>query len=164
MRQLTRRAGRGLTLVELMVTIAIAGILMVAGLPAMMDYIQNSRLREGGNAALAAALHAQSEAIKRNGRVRLSIAGNTVQVIDRVGLAADAAGNVLRTTTLPDGVQATTNATVDFGSEGQTWPLGTTRTINFIRSGASCSSTVRCPALVVEAGGIVRLCGDASAC
>lgn len=164
MRQLTRRAGRGLTLVELMVVIAIAGMLMVAGLPALGDYVNNSRLRESGNAALASALYAQSEAVKRNGRVRLSIAGSTVQVIDRVGLAAAAAGTVLRSTTLPDGVQAATDTTIDFGSEGQTWPLGATQTVVFNRSGTACSATVRCPALVIEAGGIVRLCATASAC
>ena len=72
MRQLKRRpaAQRGLTLVELMVTVAIGGILMMAGMPYLGDYLNNSRLREAGNSALSSALYAQSEAIKRNGRVR----------------------------------------------------------------------------------------------
>ncbi|URI09708.1 GspH/FimT family pseudopilin [Aquincola tertiaricarbonis] len=159
-----RRAARGLTLIELMVTVAIAGILMMAGMPYLGDYIQNSRLREAGNSAYSSAMYAQSEAIKRNGRVRLSIDGSTVQVIDRVGLAAADAGTVLRTVTLPDGVRLSAAATVDFGSEGRTWPAGTTQTFNFIKTGVTCSTDIRCPALVVEAGGGVRLCPIQSQC
>lgn len=165
MRQLSQhRAARGLTLIELMVTVAIAGILMIAGLPYLGDYVQNSRLREAGNSAYSSAMYAQSEAIKRNGRVRLAIDGSTVQVIDRVGLAADADGVVLRTVTLPDGVRVADASTVDFGSEGRTWPAGSTRTFNFTRSGVTCSNDIRCPALVVEAGGAVRLCPIQSNC
>lgn len=159
-----RRAVRGLTLVELMVTVAIGGILMMAGMPYLGDYLNNSRMREAGNSALSSALFAQSEAIKRNGRVRLVIDGSTVQVIDRVGLAATADGTVLRTLTLPDGVRLASATAVDFGSEGRTWPTGTTQTFNFSKSGVTCSADIRCPALVVEAGGSVRLCADQTSC
>lgn len=165
MRHLSRqRATRGLTLIELLVTVAIGGLLMMAGLPYLGDYMTNSRLREAGQSAMTSALYAQSEAIKRNGRVRLSINDSTVQVIDRVGLAAAADGTVLRTITLPDGVRLADAATVDFGSEGRTWPAGTTRTFNFTKSGVTCSTDIRCPALVVEAGGVVRLCADQTNC
>ncbi|MCR5866599.1 MAG: GspH/FimT family pseudopilin [Aquincola tertiaricarbonis] len=166
MRQLTHcsAAQRGLTLVELMVTVAISGILMMAGLPFLGDYLNNSRLREAGNTALSSALYAQSEAIKRNGRVRLVIDGSTVQVIDRVGLAAAAEGTVLRTTILPDGIRLASVTMVDFGSEGRTWPTGTRQTFNFGKSGLTCSADVRCPGLVVEAGGSVRLCADQTNC
>lgn len=159
-----RRRARGLTLIELMVTVAIASILMMAGLPYLGDYVQNSRMREAGNSAYTSALYAQSEAIKRNGRVRLSIDGSTVQVIDRVGLAAAGTGTVLRTLTLPEGVRLAAATTVDFGSEGRTWPAGSTQTFNFIKSGLTCSTDIRCPALVVEAGGAVRLCADQNNC
>ncbi|MEF7615455.1 GspH/FimT family pseudopilin [Aquincola sp. MAHUQ-54] len=164
MRQLSAAPQRGLTLIELMVTITIGGILMMAGAPYLGDYIQNSRLREAGNSALSAALFAQSEAIKRNGRVRMSIEGSKVEITDRVGLASDAAGTALRTLTLPDGVKTTSNASVDFGSEGRTWPLGTTLTFGFAKSGITCSTEIRCPALVIEAGGAVRLCVDKTHC
>lgn len=165
MRHLSRsRLQRGLTLVELMVTVAIGGILMMAGMPYLGDYLNNSRLREAGNSALSSALYAQSEAIKRNGRVRLVIDGSTLRVIDRVGLAAAADGTVLRTLTLPDGVRLASATTVDFGSEGRTWPNGTTQTFNFSKSGVTCSADIRCPALVVEAGGSVRLCADQTNC
>jgi len=60
---------RGVTLIELMVTIAIGGILLTVGAPMLSDYIANSRLRAAGEALLSEALYAQQEAIKRNGVV-----------------------------------------------------------------------------------------------
>lgn len=164
MRQLIRPVPRGLTLIELMVTVAIGSILMMAGAPYLADYIQNSRLREAGNGAYSAALFAQSEAVKRNGRMRLTIDGSSVQVVDRVGVAANANGTVVRSQVLPDGVRLASATSVDFGSEGRPWPTGSTQTFNFIKSGVTCSTDIRCPALVVEAGGTVRLCGDQNNC
>ena len=76
------RLERGFTLVELMVALAIAGLLVVAAAPYFADYGTNSRLRESGNTVHTEALMAQSEAIKRNRVVRLSTAGTAVQVID----------------------------------------------------------------------------------
>ena len=73
---------RGFTLIELMVGIAIAAILMKVGAPFFGDYVVNSRLREGGNMMFTEALMAQSEAVKRNTRVRLSSTGSTLQVLD----------------------------------------------------------------------------------
>jgi type IV fimbrial biogenesis protein FimT len=147
---------RGLTLIELMVTLSIAAILVVAAAPAFQDYISNSRLRESGNALYAQALFAQSEAIKRNAVVRLSTDGAaTVQVIDRSDPLNEV---VVRETVLPTGTTAAAT-TVDFGGEGR--PLNfAAASINLSSAVQTCSTEIRCPGLRVDGGGAIRLCGD----
>jgi type IV fimbrial biogenesis protein FimT len=147
---------RGLTLVELMVGVAIAAFLMMTAAPYFSDYVTNSRLRENGHLVYGEALAAQSEAVKRNGTVRLDTAGDTVRVIARNSGGADV---VLRTRTLSPGVTATTT-TIDFGSEGRPVPLGTAGAVNLALSGITCSGDYRCPGLRVDGGGAVRLCAN----
>lgn len=56
----------GFTLLELMVTIAIAGILIVVAVPSFSQTIRNSRLTTNINRLVASLNFARSEAIKRN--------------------------------------------------------------------------------------------------
>lgn len=145
-----------MTLIELLVAIAVLAVLVAAGAPFFGDMIVNARLREAGNVLLAETLMAQSEAVKRNGTVRVSTNASTVQVID---VTVPAAPVVLRTRTLVQSVAAPA-ATFDFSSDGRPTPFGTAVALNLSLSGALCSSDVRCPGLRVEAGGAVRLCGN----
>lgn len=155
-----RRARRGLTLIELMVGIAIGALLLMSAAPYFGDYIVNARLRENGNLLLAEALMAQSEAVKRNNRVRLVVSGSTLQVQD----AATATPVTLRTRSFGGEVSAAAAVTVEFGGDGRlsSWPDGAT--VNLQATGVTCSDQQRCPALVVEAGGAIRLCGNRLAC
>lgn len=160
MRRLTRQ--RGLTLIELMVGLTIAAFLAITAAPYFADYTANSRLRESGNVLYAETLAAQAEAIKRNGMVRLTVNGGTVQVLDRTQPAAMV---VLRERLLAENVSAS-GVTVDFGSEGRPLPFPTTAAVNLAYAGVSCSDEFRCPGLRIEAGGAVRVCANhlASGC
>lgn len=66
-------AGRaaGLTLIELLVTIAIAAILAGLAAPSFRELLASNRLRSHASAMLSSLLLARGEAIKRNGRVVL---------------------------------------------------------------------------------------------
>ncbi len=161
MRHLTRRrpgalrAPRGMTIIELMVGLVIAAILMVAAAPAFQEYLANSRLRENGNVLYMQTLFAQSEAIKRNTTVRVTVSGSTVEVSDR-SVADDPV--VLKSVELSSGVTAA-SATVDFGGEGR--PLDfASASIDLSHPTLTCSTETRCPGLRVDGGGGIRLCGD----
>lgn len=59
----------GFTLIELMVTIAIAAILLMVAVPNFITFIQNNRLTSQANDLVTALNYARSEAIKRGVRV-----------------------------------------------------------------------------------------------
>lgn len=70
-----RHRAAGFTLIELMVTVAVAGILAAVAVPAMTSLVNGNRLA-GTTSELTAALQlARSEAIRRN--VRVTICGTT---------------------------------------------------------------------------------------
>ena len=66
----------GFTLLELLVTIIIAGILFGIGIPAMGDFIRNSRMTATANDLVAAMHFARSEAIKRRSPVVVCASAN----------------------------------------------------------------------------------------
>lgn len=150
------RAQRGLTLVELMVGLAVMAVLLAAAAPFMGDLVSNARLREAGNLVFSELLMAQSEAVKRNTTVRLSLSGTTVEARDMTNPGTPV---VLRTRTLPVG--ATLPATtIDFGPEGRPVPFGTAIAINVAPAAGSCSDDLRCPGVRVDAGGATRYCSN----
>lgn len=152
-----RRSTPGFTLIELLIAVAIGALLLTLGVPFFGDYVANARLREGGSAVHAETLHAQSEAIRRNGTVRLRVSGSTMQLFD-LGSGGD--GTLIRSTPLPDPLQFTAAADLDFGSDGRPTPFGTGYAVDLAAAGDTCSAERRCPGLRVDAGGSVRLCAD----
>lgn len=68
-----RQAARGLTLVELLVTLAIVALLVLASVPSFNGAIVNSRIRSTGEAVMNGLQMAKSEAVARNSRVRFQL-------------------------------------------------------------------------------------------
>lgn len=67
---------RGFTLIEMMITIMLAAILMVIGVPSFRDAALGSRLSNIANDLNASVQVARSEAIKRNTQVTLCMTAN----------------------------------------------------------------------------------------
>lgn len=59
------RSQRGFTLMELMVVLAVVGVIMGMAVPNFSLYVRNSRLTGGANDVLASITRARTEAIKR---------------------------------------------------------------------------------------------------
>ncbi len=72
---------RGFTLVELMITLALAAILMSIGIPSFQSYMELNRLAAQSNQMVQSLNLARSEAGKRGGNVTVApiVAGNWVQ-------------------------------------------------------------------------------------
>jgi len=73
-----KRAQPGFTLLELMVVLAIAGVLMAIGIPSMRDFMRNSRITSAANDVMAALHFTRSEAIKRRMPVTLCTSASAV--------------------------------------------------------------------------------------
>lgn len=168
MRQLKQRCvrSRGVTLIELVVTLLLLALLLMMAAPAMAEYLRNSKLREGGNAVMTALLFTRNEAIKRNEAVSLRFNGSELVV-------QNAAGEPLRTQRLSDAVsaalmtpggEAAEPPLVSYGGGGRTVPLGASFKVDMALEGAPCSDALRCARVMVRAGGALRLCKDQVDC
>ncbi|MBN1238033.1 MAG: GspH/FimT family pseudopilin [Gammaproteobacteria bacterium] len=60
---------RGFTLLELMVTLAVAGVLVTIGVPSFFDIVRNNRAATNANEMVTAFTLARSEAIRRGARI-----------------------------------------------------------------------------------------------
>lgn len=68
---LTGSAQRGVTLIEMMIGIAILGILMAVGLPSYRAWIQNTQIRTAAESVLSGMQLTRNEAVRRNINVQL---------------------------------------------------------------------------------------------
>lgn len=58
---------RGFTLIEMMVVVTIAAVMLGLGVPSFKSFISGQRVKTSASDFVLAAVHARSEAIKRNG-------------------------------------------------------------------------------------------------
>lgn len=88
-----------MTLIELMVTIAIAAILAGLAAPSFKEMMANNQLKSHASSLLSSLLQARSEAIKRNGQIVLCKSANGKECTTAGGwqqgwvMFADANGN-----------------------------------------------------------------------
>jgi type IV fimbrial biogenesis protein FimT len=68
---------RGFTVVELMITIAIAAILMGLGVPSFRAFISGQKVKTGSYELMTSLVIARSEAVKRNASVTLTPTSST---------------------------------------------------------------------------------------
>ena len=121
---LTGSRQRGFTLVELMIGLAIVGILVMGALPSYTAWIQNTKIRNAAESVQNALQLARAEAIQRNTSVQFALttdSGWTVSIVapaETVQTRAAAQGSAgVTSTTLPAAA-----TTVTFNSLGRVVP------------------------------------------
>ncbi len=127
----------GFTLVELVITIAIAGILATIALPSFRSLVQTQRVKSASFDLVAALTLTRSEAIKRNTNVAMSQASGGWQN----GWTITAGGQVLRRQDAYSSLSITDSAgagNVTFRKDGR---LATTPT-NFSVNASPTNSSV----------------------
>lgn len=141
----TRQAETGFTLAELIILIAVIGILSVMAVPAFLRYYQAATLKSGAQQFVTMINQARELAIKENGNVcvklssptQMTYALNTCAGTAWVGAGTDAAGNI----NLPTGVTATAGANPIFNYVGSALPAATF-TLTNTQTGATLTVAV----------------------
>lgn len=70
-------AARGFTLIELMVTVSLLGVLMALAFPAMSEWVRNSRIRTVADTLQNGLRLAQTEALRRSRQTVFSLTADT---------------------------------------------------------------------------------------
>ncbi len=104
----------GFTLIELMVTLVIAGILISIAAPSMASFVKNGRLTSQANTLMADLAFARSEAVKRGANVAVCRSSDSATCNTGAGtwatgwIVIDSTGQVLRAQEALDGVNTLT--------------------------------------------------------
>ena len=89
LRTVGQRAQRGMTLIEVMVTVAILAILVSLASPAIGDWLLNAQIRTAAEALQNGLMQARTEAVRRNAPVEFVLgAGSTWTISLAVGHTA----------------------------------------------------------------------------
>jgi len=166
---------RGVTLIELMITIVVLGILVFFALPSYTIWIQNTQIRTAGEAILSGFTLARSEAVRRNTSVELRMNAASGWTATVVGT-----GEVIQTRTAEEGTATAVVTITPAGSDRITFSGLGRVTLNDDGSVPITEVKVdstRIPAaesremcVMVNATGLTRMCdpqvaaGDTRAC
>lgn len=161
----SRPAARGFTLVEMLMVLAVVGIMVAVALPSMRTQLSNADIRAVAEEMRSGLELARTEAIRRNTSVqfRRNGVGWTVVVP-----GATTAQDLTVGTRAARTAQVTVSADIDtiaFGGSGWTTPFGTSMTINLQAPAlGNCRPLggINCLTLGVAGGGLVRTCDPAA--
>ena len=174
----TRRRQRGLTIIEILIAIAIIGLLLTLAMPQYSVWLQNGQIRTAAEGVLTGLQFARAEAVSRNVPQgvrfsRLADNGWTVTVVST--------GEVLRS---QSGTERTANAVVaalpagsddvTFNGFGRVVAPANAVTVEVTNpTGGACvkvGGDMRCLSILVAQSGAIRMCDpaklppDAQAC
>jgi type IV fimbrial biogenesis protein FimT len=180
---------RGFSLVELMITLAVLGMLLMIALPNMGTWIQNTQIRTAAEGAYAGLTLARAEALKRNTSVRFQLTNDLTNTCTLNATGKNWVVSLTDTTSLcdldpsetvapqivqkRDGGEGSPNVNVQadatavlFNGIGRAAAGGITQ-IDFSNTATGACKTpggtepMRCLRITISAGGQVRLCDPA---
>ncbi|WP_164931964.1 GspH/FimT family pseudopilin [Janthinobacterium sp. 17J80-10] len=177
---------RGVSLIELMVGLAIMGLLLGLGVPGFRTFLQNSQIRNAAEAIQNGLSLAKIEAVKRNTSIHFVLGTGTAWTVCTSASTTCPAADVIQARPQSEGaknavlavseVVASTNAaatspafttTLTFNGLGRvtTIPAGNNAVFNISNTtGGDCVTAggeMRCLRVVVTSAGQVRMCDPA---
>lgn len=184
------RGHRGFTLVELMITVAVLGIVLMIALPNMGTWIQNTQIRTSAESMQSGLQLARAEALKRNVSVRFQLVDNltsscalsatgrnwVISLADTTALcdvdpSETLAPRIIQKRSGAEGspnaeVTATGGSSVVFSGLGRAAAGSLTQidirnTVNGACKTPAGSEPMRCLRITVNSGGSVRMCDPA---
>lgn len=94
-----RRAARGFSIIELVITIAVMGILLAAAMPGIGDWLRSVRVRNAAEGIVNGLQQARAEAVRRNRPVSFSLvtsdAASPTELSNSCALASNSASWVV---------------------------------------------------------------------
>jgi type IV fimbrial biogenesis protein FimT len=182
---LLRPRMRGFTLVELLVVVAVIGLVMMLGLPNISTWLQNTQIRNAAEATVSGLQIARTEALRRNRQVRFSIVDSleagcnlaangknwVVSLADPTGKCNVDASDTVDPFTVQkrSGQDGSPNVTINssadtitFGGLGAALAAAQITVAN--PAGGACQTAagpMRCLQINVSASGSVRMCDPA---
>jgi type IV fimbrial biogenesis protein FimT len=162
-----KRISRGFSVLEVMVVVAIIGVLLSVGVPSFFTYTQNLQIRSAAEQVTAGLAIAKNEAIRRNANVQFALDTATAW---RINLAVDPDGVPLQKRDANEGsVNVTRTVTpnasyaVTFNGMGRVAPANADDSlpmtqIDLDNPSISNAADRRKLRIVIPLGGAVRLC------
>lgn len=164
----------GFTLTEMVITLAIVGVLLAAAIPSYRSWVNNTQIRTAAESVQNGLQLARAEAVRRNTRVSFTLNGNSWSVDAlAVGGATEAFYAAAENVQSKSGTEGTRNAEITASSNLVTFN-GMGRVIQGVNvtftvkssTGGNCatnsnSSGMRCLNILVEPGGKIRMCDPA---
>lgn len=90
----TNQRQRGVTLIEIVIAITIVAILLVQGIPAFRNWMQNAEIRTAAESVLNGLQLARAEAVKNNALVRFSLGNGATWTVGCINTDRDGDGAV----------------------------------------------------------------------
>jgi type IV fimbrial biogenesis protein FimT len=169
----TARAARGFTIIEVLISLVVLGVLLSMAGPSFFEWLQNSQIRAAADAMQNGLQVARGNAISRNTPVQLSIGPGSGWTVAEAN--PPNAGTVIQTRVHEEG---TPNVGINATPGGATTitfsPLGAVMAntnvsaivtqMDFVNpSGGACQTdspagAMRCLRIVVTGGGSVKMC------
>lgn len=135
-----RAGARGFTLIEMMVAVAIAGILVAAAVPSFQNTIARARLEGAVNLLSIDLQYARSESIRRRTTATLTVAsGGASYSLSYVDPSNSATVVTLKTAAMPSDVTVSASGAVTFSALRG---LGDARSFTFTSSRTSAQLQV----------------------
>ena len=109
-----RASQRGFTIIEVMISLVVLGVLLALGAPGFVEWLQNQQIRAAAEATLNGLQVARAEAVRRNTPVRFQLVSDLTSTCVLASASVTAPVSVSRVISLADPTGAC-DATTDSG-------------------------------------------------